>query len=47
LRDGPALEAAIARCLAIAVLMCASLAANAAPLRIVAIGASNTHGAGT
>jgi acyl-CoA thioesterase I len=44
LRDGPALEAAIARCLAIAVLMCASLAANAAPLRIVAIGASNTHG---
>jgi acyl-CoA thioesterase-1 len=44
LRDGPALEAAIARCLAIAVLMCASLAANAAPVRIVAIGASNTHG---
>jgi acyl-CoA thioesterase I len=45
-----ALETAIARCLcraillAIAALMCASLAANAAPLRIVAIGASNTHG---
>jgi len=30
--------------LAIAVLMCASVAVNAAPLRIVAIGASNTHG---
>jgi acyl-CoA thioesterase-1 len=44
LRAVHALEAAIARCLAIAVLMCASLAVNAAPLRIVAIGASNTHG---
>ena len=30
--------------LAIAALMCASVAVNAAPLRIVAIGASNTHG---
>jgi hypothetical protein len=30
--------------LAIAVLMCASVAVNAAPLRIIAIGASNTHG---
>ena len=30
--------------LAIAALMCASAAVNAAPLRIVAIGASNTHG---
>ena len=30
--------------LAIAALMCASAALNAAPLRIVAIGASNTHG---
>jgi acyl-CoA thioesterase-1 len=45
-----ALETAIARCLgraillAIAVLVCASVAANAAPPRIVAIGASNTHG---
>jgi acyl-CoA thioesterase-1 len=45
-----ALETAIARCpgrallLAIAVLVCANAAATAAPLRIVAIGASNTHG---
>ena len=45
-----ALETAIAHCLgravllAIAALMCAGVAANAAPLRIVAIGASNTHG---
>jgi len=30
--------------LAISALMCGSIAANAAPLRIVAIGASNTHG---
>jgi acyl-CoA thioesterase-1 len=45
-----ALQTATARCLgravslAIAALMCASVAVNAAPLRIVAIGASNTHG---
>ena len=45
-----ALEIAIARCLGSAVLvatvalMYASVAANAAPVRIVAIGASNTHG---
>ncbi len=45
-----ALQTAIARCLGRAVLlglaglMCASAAGNAAPLRIVAIGASNTHG---
>ena len=45
-----ALEAAIAHCLgravllAVAVLMCANPAATAAPLQIVAIGASNTHG---
>jgi acyl-CoA thioesterase-1 len=44
LRAVHALEAAIARCLAIAILMCASWVANAAPLRIIAIGASNTHG---
>jgi acyl-CoA thioesterase-1 len=50
LRAVRALETAIARCLgraillAIAVLVCASVAANAAPPRIVAIGASNTHG---
>lgn len=52
LRAAHALQAAIARCLgraiwsaiAIAALMCASAAVNAAPLRIVAIGASNTHG---
>ena len=30
--------------LSVLVLMCAGIAANAAPLRIVAIGASNTHG---
>jgi len=30
--------------LAIATFMCGNMAANAAPLRIVAIGASNTHG---
>ena len=45
-----ALEAPIAHCvgkavlLAVAVLMCANAAATAAPLQIVAIGASNTHG---
>jgi acyl-CoA thioesterase-1 len=45
-----ALQTAIARCLGRAVLlafvglMCVSAAGNAAPLRIVAIGASNTHG---
>src|SRR5262249_24946846 len=45
-----ALETAIARCLgsavlvATAALMYASVVANAAPLRIVAVGASNTHG---
>jgi acyl-CoA thioesterase I len=50
LRAVRALETAIARCLcravplAIAALMYASVAANAAPLRIVAVGASNTHG---
>ena len=43
------LETVIARCLGrallgIAGLMCAIVAVNAAPLRIVAIGASNTHG---
>jgi acyl-CoA thioesterase I len=47
---GRTLETAIASCLGIAVLfaasvfVCASIAANAAPLQIVAIGASNTHG---
>jgi acyl-CoA thioesterase I len=50
LRAVHALETAIAHCLgravllAIAALMCEGVAANAAPLRIVAIGASNTHG---
>jgi len=50
LRAVHALETAIARCLgsavlvATAALMYASVAANAAPLRIVAVGASNTHG---
>jgi len=50
LRAVRTLGTAIARCLgsaafpAIAALMCASMAVNAAPLRIVAIGASNTHG---
>jgi acyl-CoA thioesterase I len=50
LRAFHALETAIARCLSramvvgTAALMYASLSANAAPLRIVAIGASNTHG---
>jgi acyl-CoA thioesterase-1 len=50
LRAVHALQTAIARWLgravpvAIAALMCASAAVNAAPLRIVAIGASNTHG---
>jgi len=50
LRAVRALETAIAHCLgravllAIAALMCADVAANAAPLRMVAIGASNTHG---
>jgi acyl-CoA thioesterase I len=50
LRAVHALETAITHCLgravllAIAALMCEGVAANAAPLRIVAIGASNTHG---
>jgi acyl-CoA thioesterase-1 len=50
LRFAQPLQTAIARCLgsavllAIAALICASAAVNAAPLRIVAIGASNTHG---
>jgi len=50
LRAVHALETAIARCLgsavlvATAALMYASVAANAASLRIVAVGASNTHG---
>jgi acyl-CoA thioesterase I len=50
LRAAKPLQIAIARCLgravvaAIAALICASAAVNAAPLRIVAIGASNTHG---
>ena len=50
LRAAQPLQTAIARCLgravlvAIAALICASAAVNAAPLRIVAIGASNTHG---
>ena len=50
LRAVHALQTAIARWLgravpvAIAALMCVSAAVNAAPLRIVAIGASNTHG---
>jgi acyl-CoA thioesterase-1 len=50
LRAVHALQIAVARylgravALAIAALMCASAALNAAPLRIVAIGASNTHG---
>jgi acyl-CoA thioesterase I len=50
LRATQPLQTAIARRLgravlaAIAALICASAAVNAAPLRIVAIGASNTHG---
>jgi acyl-CoA thioesterase I len=50
LRAVHALQIAVARWLgravplAIAALMCASAALNAAPLRIVAVGASNTHG---
>jgi acyl-CoA thioesterase I len=50
LRAGHALETAFASCLGRALLLailafiCGSVAANAAPLRIVAIGASNTHG---
>jgi acyl-CoA thioesterase I len=50
LRAGHAPETAIASrlgrtvLLAVSVFMCGSIAANAAPLRIVAIGASNTHG---
>jgi acyl-CoA thioesterase-1 len=50
LRAAQPLQTAIARCLgravlaAIAALICGSAAVNAAPLRIVAIGASNTHG---
>jgi acyl-CoA thioesterase-1 len=50
LRGGHPLQTAIALCLgraglvAIAALIWASAAVNAAPLRIVAIGASNTHG---
>jgi acyl-CoA thioesterase-1 len=47
---GHALKTAIANCLsravllAVAAILCASITAHAAPLRIVAIGASNTHG---
>jgi acyl-CoA thioesterase I len=50
LRAPQPLQTAVARCrgravaLAIAALICASAVVNAAPLRIVAIGASNTHG---
>jgi acyl-CoA thioesterase I len=50
LRAGHALETAFASCLGRALLLailafiCGSVAANAASLRIVAIGASNTHG---
>jgi hypothetical protein len=50
LRAAHRLRRAIARRLgravsaAIAALICATAAVNAAPLRIVAIGASNTHG---
>jgi acyl-CoA thioesterase I len=50
LRAGHALQTAFASCLGRALLLailafiCGSVAANAAPLRIVAIGASNTHG---
>jgi acyl-CoA thioesterase I len=46
LRAVRALETAVGRAvlLAIAALMYASVAANGAPLRIVAVGASNTHG---
>src|SRR4051794_15320435 len=49
LRTGHALETAIAGCLrgavllAVSAFMCANIA-NAGPLRIVAVGASNTHG---
>jgi acyl-CoA thioesterase-1 len=47
---GHALKAAVANCLsravllAVSVILCTSITAHAAPLRIVAIGASNTHG---
>lgn len=49
MRAGHPLETAIASCLARAALLaaaflCASIDANAVPLRVVAIGASNTHG---
>jgi acyl-CoA thioesterase-1 len=50
LRAAHPLQTAVARCLGTAVLLaaavviCASAAVNAAPLRIVAVGASNTHG---
>jgi acyl-CoA thioesterase I len=50
LQLGRALRTAITSCftralpLSVFMLMCAGIAAHAAPLRIVAIGASNTHG---
>jgi acyl-CoA thioesterase I len=50
LQSGRAVRTAITSCfgralrLSVLTLMCAGIAANAAPVRIVAIGASNTHG---
>jgi acyl-CoA thioesterase I len=50
LQSGRAVRTAIASCFGravlfgVSILACASIAANAAPVRIVAIGASNTHG---
>jgi acyl-CoA thioesterase I len=50
LQSGRAVRTAITSCfgralrLSVLMLMCAGIAANAAPVRIVAIGASNTHG---
>ena len=48
MQSGRAVRTAIARCRAIlfgvSILACAGITANAAPVRIVAIGASNTHG---
>ena len=50
MQSGRAVRTAIANCFGRAVLFgifilaCAGIAANAAPVRIVAIGASNTHG---
>ena len=50
MQSGRAIRTAIANCFGRAVLFglfmlaCAGIAANAAPVRIVAIGASNTHG---